>query len=340
MSELQIGAEPYVESNKTNAFDFVTQSQESWRNLKRGIISRPQEIPSLSNVLDRTIKKVFSEYIVATRPPTLVAWSVLKDEPLEPMGRQFKRRRPEEITEPDEDNYYIGIHQLNEWGTDFAVRYWLSHSPKHSVLQKIGEIYVDISINSGHKIAYKQAYELMEQVQTSAKQRGQNFEDAVFKALFQHDFSDINMVVSQEKIADCQTINQLALHLGKSLPKNNTTQILRSLDTLDTQKKDSELKRLSKRIILSMLIGGGQSQPGIVEIVAAQPTTTGGIAASFAAPDILTGIAAGTLVGAITSTPYGYVLLHETVHDYQTDREFIGFIPLTLTSIGKRSVNP
>lgn len=338
MSELQTEVLAATELSTTNHFGFVSQSQNSWRRLKRGIISRPQEIPSLSNALDTSIKKVFSTYINVNRPPTVVAWSVLRDEPLEPKGCQFDKRRPDGITEQDEEAYFTGIRQLNEWSTDFAAQYWLSHSPKHSLFQRIGKIYADISINSGQKIAYKQAYGLMEQVQLYAKKSGQNFEDAVFKALFQHDFSPVNMIISQSGIAECKTLDELALYLGKSLPKNNSTNILRSLYA---QENESELIKLSKRTILSMLTGGWQSQPGIVEIVVAQPAAmfTAGAVGGATAIDVLTGIAAGTLGGVISGTLWGYALIHETVHDYQTDKNFNGFIPLTLVSIGKRPVN-
>ena len=339
MRESQTGIPLQVEPGGTNAFDFVTLSQESWRHLKRGLISRPQEIPGLSGLLDRSIKNVFSKYIDSARPPPVVVWSLLTDEPLESNECHFDYRRPEGITEEDELNYYIGIHQLNDWGTDLAARYWISHSSKHSIVRKTGEIYSDICINNGQKIFYKHAYEIMEQVKASAGEHGQNIEDAIFKALFQHDFRDIDIVVLQAKIADCQTLNQLALHLGKSLPKINETRISRSLNM---HEKDSDIKRLSKRTILSMLKYGNHSQPGIVEIIVMQPAAVliSGVITLSVFTDIFTRIAAGTLGGiVITGLPYGYVLFHETVHDYQTDCKFNGFIPLTLTSIGKHVIN-
>lgn len=320
MQKLEAEAAP-----NPNQYDFIVQSQESWRTLSRDILSRPQELPFLSRILDTSIKSVFSEYIDENRAPTLLAWSVLVDEPRKPQYWQTPRF-PSEWNDETKVKYLCGIQQLNEWATDFTAQYWLSHLSKNQTLQAAAWTYALLQIEA-QKAGYPLAFSLMNGVQESVK--FQKFEDVIFQALFQHKFDNINTIIRYSGIDHCQTIDQLALSLGDRLPKNTIT---KKLLTLAHTKGEPLLKKLGKRILLSTMVGGVQRYPGVVEIILGQDVAKAAMLSGVIAPlNPLFG-AEFALGFSTVFSPAWYALFHETVHDYQSDSRFNGLIPTKIQS--------
>lgn len=312
-------------------YSYILDSQSAWRKLRRGVISRPQEIPGISTVLDESIKIVFSSYLDQARPTSIVAWSVLKDEPLEPLWGRLSRRRPEAIAAQDERAYLFGITELNEWAVDFATKYWFTHASQTTLVQRLGAVYANICTGTGQKLMYGHTYRTMEQIGRTVEARYGYFDDAVFRALFLHDAHHLNRLVSEAYGSRLQSLDQLALHLGKQQKQKTFTTY-----AIDSEAKQStvEIDGLFKRTLESFVMVGFQDHPGVIELIVAQQALVFGayaVATTAVSGDILWGVTSGTIGGTLASSLMGgYALIHEAIHDYSRDRMFNGLIPLTL----------
>lgn len=310
--------------------DILRQSQQAWRDVSRGNISRPQEIPKIASFLDKSAKQVFGEYLDPGRPLPIVAWSVLRDEPRAKADRpKITCRYPAEI-QTWREAYLVGIRQLNEWGTDFAAQHWLS-SASNPILKSIGGIYAKTCIKVGQEIVYPDAYRLMERIRLSSGDF-RDFKTAVFAALFKHDFSSLNEFVAKSKIVEgCNTLDNLALYLGTTTLQKNDVQGLRNISSVFADRLSPSISK--GRILFSLLSGGQWSQPGVIEIIVAQPVSMAAVGsfATAALTNPLFGAKIGIAGGLLGGIPLCFNLIHETVHDYQTDEKFAGFVPVTIS---------
>lgn len=315
---------------RPNFHNILRQSQQAWRNAPRGNISRPQEIPKIASFLDKSAKQVFGEYLDPGRPLPIVAWSVLRDEPRAKADRpKITCRYPAEI-QTRREAYLVGIRQLNEWGTDFAAQHWLS-SAANPILKSIGGIYAKTCIQVNQKTIYSEAYELMENIRL-ASGNCSGFNTAVLTALFRHNFSLLNGFIAKSKIAEgCGTLDELALYLGKTALQKNDVRGWRNISSVFADRLSPGV--LKERILFSLLSGGQWSQPGVIEIIVAQPVSIAamGSFATTALTNPLFGAKIGIASGIMSGAPLCFNLIHETVHEYQTDGKFAGFVPISIS---------
>lgn len=306
-------------------FDYIEKSQESWKRLHRGRVSRPRELPMISHALDASMKHMFAEYIPQDRPVPIMVWSILRDEPLD-QTFSSKIRTPPEILREDEHAYTLGIYQINEWATDYATRYWFAHAGKHMLLRQMQAVYAEVSTLQS-RLNASRTYRFMDRVEYVAKERGRDFHHAVFSALFTHDFSHLDDCVREANIGGCHSVNELALFTGKKQGKTSLTKLFLSLHS----ESKNPVKRGIKRTLVSIMTGGVHEEPGIIYIHLAPPILesffVGGMGAGI---DLFVGMGAGVVAGGLVGALLAYVGVHETIHEYSTGRRFKGLIPLTM----------
>lgn len=221
---------------------------------------------------------------------------------------------------------YLGITHFNEQATDIATRYWLSHASKYPLFHQLGEFYSNFCYTVSQRILYQNASRLMKRLRSEALSHQQSFDQALFLALFQHDFQEVNAIASSANIDGCQTVDQLALSLGKRLPMHHPSRLS---GNLAIEENDSNLKKLSKRIMRTMVLGGYYDHPlGVINIVVSQPAAIliGGMA-TFAPADLLRGISSSVIGSAVASSILGYSLPHEAIHFYSSNSNYVGLIP-------------
>ncbi len=315
-------------------FDFIRTGQKTWKEYKRGVLSRPQEIPQLAGAFDKQVKKTFPEYISKDHPTPIVSWSVLIDSPNN-RDEHFEShlRYPTEVVNDEDKKAYIkGISQINEWLTDQASLYMFSHLHRNSIFRKIDKAYALTVVEMGQRFVYSTAYKQMDEIKQYAISHVINFDEVALRAYFLHDFERLNSLISQAGIdnGEVKNLDQLAVFLGKKVSRNSFTEIMNK--HLSTKETDSSFNRTVKRLAASCLIGGMSSHPGVIEIVASEPLLLAAVSAFPAASVsmLLAHIATGALNGVIVKElTAGYALVHEGMHSYSFNDKYHGVIPVT-----------
>lgn len=315
-------------------FDFIRKGQGTWREYKRGILSRPQEIPQIASALDRQTKKTFPEYISKEHPIPVVAWSVLVDSPnnRDEHLESYLRYPTEVVNDEDKKSYIKGISQINEWLTDHASLYMFSHLHSNSVFRKLDKAYALAVVEMGQRFVYSTAYKQMDEIKQYAMSQGINFDEVALRAYFLHDFKRLNSLISQVGIdsGNVKNLDQLAVFFGKKVSRNSFTEIMNK--HLSVKETDSSFNRTVKRLAVSCLVGGISSHPGVIEIVASEPLLLATVSAFPAASVsvLLSHIATGALNGVlIKELTAGYALVHEGMHSYSFNNKYHGVIPVT-----------
>ena len=82
--------------------DYVKKNQKHWRKAKRGIGSRPIELPRIGNLINTRIQSTFAEYEVSDTTRPIFTFSVFTDNPKTPSSKFVHQERyPEEIAEEE-----------------------------------------------------------------------------------------------------------------------------------------------------------------------------------------------------------------------------------------------
>lgn len=334
-------------------WSYIEKAQQLWRVAPRGWLSRPIETHG-NGSLDSAIKRVFFPYIDSDRPPTLITVAGFFDEP-QKFPYKVISHYPQNLEREHHAYYDIGINLLNEWATNYATCYFF----KQMVPEQISNLVLPLAFQTYAKIMSlgTQSYQVgstLNAIRRAARKKEApqvNFDEAIFSALFQHDFKKLDRLIfySRKKILQktyskyyyemleknvypsCQNTTDLAVLLGATLERRSVFGHLnRYLNAEDYQTSG---QKLAQRIKESVLIGGMSQYHGISEVTGSSYVFLGLASAAFCQmliPEqkISTSVLIGSIVGmgnAVVLVPFATI--HEVIHDYSRSKDYLGLIP-------------
>ncbi len=168
---------PFAEINRQMHFsfdipeDYVKANQKHFRNAKRGIVSRPYELPKLRDSLHERITKTFG---LEDAQKPVVVWSGLFDNPKTPSSEfVYAERYPEDIKEEDRQNFAAGITRITEYATNFAAGEFLKRNLSLPLVKQAAKVYGMFSEALTYGLLYSGTYREMRRVRKSAQKRGE-----------------------------------------------------------------------------------------------------------------------------------------------------------------------
>ena len=332
--------------------DYITKNQEHFRNARRGILSRPIELPQTRKVLHERVVKTFG--LEDTEKPILT-WSVVFDNPETPSSEYvYAERYPEEIAEEDRQNFSIGISRINEYATNFATKEFIRRNADLPFVKQIASVYGEISNLFTYGLLLGGTFSRMRDIEIMANHNKKDYKKAVLDGLFQHDLTGINELIAMTSdYTGYSDINGLAIEIGKKRQKK--PDIGKWFDKLDAQSTDGRVKAAIKHGIISVAAMGVSRNPGVIELSGAMLPAIGVVApvstliateGTLAAhnlglvlinhpeliPHFLSDLVpvagssmAATAIAALSLLPF--VGIHESIHHYSSDQEYRGYIP-------------
>ncbi len=296
----------------------ILESQRTWREAKRGIISRPQELPVLSGWFDMQLKSVFSRYIDPNRVSAFLVWSVLADET--PNNYSYRERFPGGLAELDQEPFSLGMYLLNEWATNFATGVFLRELSSNGLYRTVVPGYFRAFRFLNGDFLYSPTTQYMRTIENKAQARGDDFTDALLVALFQHDSDKLDFLINKAELNECEDLNELALKIGRNSKGDHGDPSF--LNRLVTTKSDNGSKiELHKRLIVSLLGGGKVSRPGIAEVILAAPVELGLLTKLLAYSNV---VSLASFAGLLSV--YGFVTIHELIHANSADQGHNGLM--------------
>lgn len=325
----------------TEKESYIGANQEFWRNAKRGILSRPLELPKVSELLHSRITKTFN---LEDAQKPIVTFAMLWDDPKSPSSKFVHAERyPEEITEEDRPAFMSGISKITEYATNLAAREFFRTNTDFPIGRTFAELYGMTSDAMTYKILMGATYREMSRIEMIANNNGKDYKGAITQALFQHDFTQINELISDtSEFSGLEDINDLAIQLGKKKFKK-----IPSLgNSLDSRKGKDSINWI-KNCVVSALAAGLYRNPGVTEISGASYALFPGITFLTAAiylelnkvgifseysPEVVPLVAATiaesvTMPTVVVTGLLPFVAVHESIHHYSSDENFMGMIP-------------
>lgn len=332
--------------------DYISKNQEHFRNAKRGIFSRPIELPRTGRILHERIVRTFG---LEDAEEPIFTWSVVFDNPKTPSSEYvYAERFPEEIAEEDKRNFSIGISRINEYATNFATKEFLKRNADLPVIKQVASVYGGISDLFTYGLLLNGTFSRMRDIEIMAGHNEKDYRQAILDGLFQHDFTQLNEIIAIGKdYTGYSDINGLAIEIGKKRYKK--PDIGKWFDKLDVQDTDGHIKAAIKHGIISVAAMGVFRNPGVIESSGAMLPAIGVIAPlstlvlaekalaeqnlGFALiehpeliPQFLSDLApvvgesmASTVIAALSLFPF--VGIHEGIHHYSSNQEYMGYIP-------------
>jgi hypothetical protein len=244
--------------------DYIVQNQAFWDNARRGIFSRPMEIPALlSTALHNRIVETFE--LNQAQQPTVV-WSVVFDNPKSPSSKYvYERRFPEDVPKKEETNYAVGIDRINEYVTSYATREFIRRNTDAPVLRAVSKGYRFVSELATYGLLLSGTYRRMIDIEILAKAAGKDFKGALWEGLFNHNFDPINGIIADTTdFTGLSNLNELAIQIGRTRLKR--LDIGKLVGKLETNRTDGALTKGAKNACLSIAAGGVFRTPGIIEL--------------------------------------------------------------------------
>ncbi len=313
-------------------FDLIRTSQQQWRERKRGILSRPVEVPILASVVDSNFKRIFPGYIDPDYPTPLLAVSALVDTQNPEGGTiRFHHEVPSEIPDDQREDYKRGIYSLNEWATNKVALHTLEHLMRFTPYRKLARFYGDFH-DQFQFYTYMPAYNVMEDIED--RNNKNRFDDAVFRAYFQGDTEELERMVKGyfgNRWPAVHTLSEFATYLGKQQQVKNLNEIV---TPVLMEQEESVLKATAKRVMVSALISGMSSQPGVIEVVTASDIgiVAGGLTMGAAYSPAMS-VATGALAAGMNSFRTPFMLAHEFAHEYSNGSSHSGLVPCRLVVV-------
>lgn len=311
----------------------IQRNQNAWRSAERGVLSRPHELVLVPNFLHQRMVKTF-DLENAEKP--IMVWSTVFDNPRTPNSEfVYAERYPEEIQEEDKANFHRGIVRITEFATNYATREFLRKNAT-----AFADIYGALADQATYGLIFNGTFRRMKAVEITAERNGKNFKEALLTGLFNHDFSPMNELVADTKEhSGWNGINDLAIEIGSKRFKK--PDIGRWLDKLEIERTDSQPLANIKNCLVSVLAGGVFRSPGVIEVSAGiVPVAFLETAIIYAAhkeldSPLLAYNLATIMLPLLSITPFAAI--HEGIHYYSADREYMGYIPAKLI---KKKVTP
>ena len=318
--------------------NYIEQNQEHWRNANRGIFSRPLELPRTGKFLHERIVRTFGlEHI----QEPIVTWSAIFDKPKSPSSAYvYAERFPEGVAKEDKHDFSVGIGRITEYATNIATKDFIDRNTDILVVNAAARAYAAFGDLATYGIMLAGTYREMARIEYMAEQNGEDFRQALYRGLFQHDTAPLNELIANTKeFSGCSDINELAIKLGKKRFKR--PDIGKWLDKLEVERTDGSVKAGIKNCAVSVLAGGVFRSPGIIEV-------SGGFLPLFFAETLaiygLNGrmdiglLAQNLAVIAATGIIINpFATVHEMIHSYSASEDYMGFIPAELI---KKEVTP
>lgn len=304
--------------------------------MQRGILSKPWELRSMAKAFDTAMKSVFSGYVDPNRPPAMIVWSGLRDDPKsEYLYDDSGFDMPESVPKSESESYIKGTRSLNEWAINYATRFFYENISNHPLYRPLGYAYGLIfdrllSIQLGKTSA------LMHQVRQAADSQDQ-FREALFTGLFKHDQTLLNQLISKSGI-EAQNIVDLAILLGKQDSALNLYDQFEILAKM-FRKEQSQFQRFISRIMTSIMYGGINNHPGIVEIIFLIPFATGltvvGLDSTAGYSNLEITLPRFLQAFSLTVTASAFAIAHEAIHEYSRSDHYAGLIPIEVHQKGR-----
>ncbi len=318
--------------------NYIEENQEHWRNANRGISSRPLELPRTGKFLHERIVRTFG--LEDTQEPILT-WSVIFDKPKSPSSAYvYAERFPEGVAKEDEHDFSVGIGRITEYATNIATKDFIDRNTDIPVVNAVARAYAAFGDLATYGIMLAGTYREMARIEYMAEQNGEDFGQALYRGLFQHDTAPLNELIADTKeFSGCSDINELAIKLGKKRFKK--PDIGKWLNKLEVERTDGPVKGSIKNCAVSVLAGGVFRSPGITEVSAgllplffAETIAIYGLNGRMDIGLLVQNLAVVTATGLAISP---FATIHELTHSYSASEDYMGFIPVKLI---KKEVTP
>lgn len=333
------------------ALDHINANQTTWRQAKRGLISRPHELPQIGNLLHRRITRTFG--LDEAKKPLLV-WSVVYDNPQTPNSEYvYERRYPEGIEDTDKKDYVVGIERINEYATNYATKEFIRSNADFPVGKQAVTAYGAIADLLTYGVLLNGTYQVMRDLEIMANHQGLDYKTALLDGLFNHDFQSMNGIIqAASEYTGLHNLTELATEIGRRRFKK--PDLGKWLGKLDTNKSDGPAKAAIKNCLISVAAGGVFRTPGVVEMSAGMIPFAA--ATNFVASDLYVDynavvnmkqpglilnpeipiklaplVAESTLpMILVAGSLLPFIAIHESIHHYSGSQDYLGFIPVSL----------
>lgn len=309
------------EGGAPSFYEASLRNQQHLRESRGRFFHQPEFKRSARN-FDRRFKEVFSRYIDPNFPPQIPIFAFSADKYIGKFPYEHTAAFPDTVAPKNRDAYGIGIRLMNEWATNHATNYYLTHTGSSSSRYIFKRAYAKFgdSMTYGE---FGETYKTMRQIAETAKKEGVDFDDAVFRGLFNHDFSQINQLIEHTSSVSASNIDEFATEIGTK--------------TLESRR---EAKRYARRYSRRRRLNdpkGAYFAPGIT--VQELPSyinfivSLGGTAA-LAYLYLPLGVFVGTyatLTGNVIPYMLPYFVTHEFTHAYSASERYVGFIRTDLS---------
>src|SRR3989442_656361 len=129
---------------------------------------------------------------------------------------------PDFFTPPEiqpQENHLNGMYHLNEWATNYATMHYLEKASNNALTKPLRQAYAAYGDALVGRFNARYAYQSMDKVRNAARATGANFDQAVFQGLFQHDFSQLDTLITQTDTLEAASLDKLAIAVGKHSAK-------------------------------------------------------------------------------------------------------------------------
>lgn len=279
----------------------------------------------------------------------------------------YEERFPEQVKPEDRHDWSIGIGRITEYATNYATKEFFRRQASGAATKAASIAYTWFYDLVTYGLIQNGTYGQMQTIETMANYHKINYADAITSALFQHNFDPINRLIAMTNIdgySGCNNIDDLATKIGKERFKK--PDLGKWLDKIDTRREDGKRATSLRNGIISVAGAGVFRNPGVIETSGAtlpfmaavnliineaqadsfgmglinHPDKAGIIdMARYLIPDYFVPLGAEALQipAAILIPLLPFVLVHESIHYYSSNQDFMGLIP---AKIIKKAVTP
>lgn len=344
--------------------DYIQRNKEHWRNAKRGIGSRPFELPRTESMFHNAMQRTFREYGLNGTIKPIFTFAVASDNPKTASSAYaHKERFLVEVAKEDRQDFLIGMIRINEYATNYAAREFLIQNLNLPGLREAAKVYAGLSNLSTYGILLRGTFTRMRELEIMANHNNMDYKHALLTALFQHDSTELNAIIALgSEYTGYSNINELAIEIGRKRYKK--PDFGKWFDKLDASRSDGKIKTKIKNGVLSTAALGVFRNPGIIEIHGA----------IIPASPIIAGVGTFALVESLVLAEYNinalmhpehimlileqisseipkpaaaiagvallvapFVIAHEAIHHYSADEHHMGLTP---TEVIKKEVTP
>ncbi len=310
--------------SSNRAYEAILGNQQLWTETHPGF-KYGHELKALSGKIEKSLKRVFSGYIDPGYPQIAINFTfgyhpkAYTDE-----YTYTPFRFPKHMSQADQSDYKTGMFELNEWATAYATSYYWKAKEKGTITKPLIKGYRSFNHSFIDKGSAPRATKTMEEVAKIA--RLNTFEHATFRALFNHDTSALDYLISNTESVQSNSLEELAIEIVRR-PKKKLADVVMGYGS-QSKESDSRIKSVAKHAAMSAASQGWQATPGIVEVNLAMGMTGPTLGGSISATGNIG--AAGLFGTALTSFSYPSTTIHEAIHGYSLSETHHGIMPISL----------